>query len=433
MPVPGPGPTAAAPAAWVWRGIFVFVLVFGVREARSLLAPIVVAVMLTFVLAPAVRQLRRVGLPEVLGAGLLVLALLGSTLTLSAGLAAPAAEWWQKAPSVVGQLLSHIERLRSVIPGLEPPPPVPLPRPSGRASANTPPAVVPAPDPVKERLASEGVALTGALLGHSVGFTLSAAATVILLYFLLASEHWMLSRCVEAIPRRRTRALVLGGVRAAQREIGRYLFAVACINACAGALTGLALWWIGLPNPTLWAVIVALLCFIPYLGPMIVMVMLLVAGMMTFGVLPTMLGPFAVFATIHAIESNIVSPMVVGRRLSLSPISVFLSVIFWGWLWGIVGALIAVPVLIALRIVCLRSRGLRLLCRFLEGDRRESPTLRSLLRPRARTPAARPVRTMVPPTAPAPLPAPLTGPAAAATEPPTGSSGPLGQAAAPLR
>jgi predicted PurR-regulated permease PerM len=390
VPSPAPGPTVA-PAAWVVRGIFVIALVFGVREARTLLAPIVVAVMLTFVLAPAVRQLRRLGVPEVLGAGLLVLALIGSTLTLSAGLAAPAAEWWQKAPSVVGQLLSHVERLRAVIPGLEPPAPLPLPRPGGRASASNPPAVVPAPDPVKERLASEGVALTGALLGHSVALTLSVAATVILLYFLLASEHWMLSRCVEAIPRRRTRALVLGGVRAAQREIGRYLVAVGCINACAGAITGLALWWLGLPNPTLWAAIVALLCFIPYLGPLIVMAMLLAAGVMTFGELPAMLGPLAVFASIHALESNIVSPLVVGHRLSLSPISVFLSVIFWGWLWGIVGALIAVPVLIALRSVCLRSRGLRLLSRFLEGDRREPPTLRSLLRPRSRQAAAKPL------------------------------------------
>ena len=87
------------------------------------------------------------------------------------------------------------------------------------------------------------------------------------------------------------------------------------------------------------------------------------------------------FIAIHAVESNIVSPLIVGRRLSLSPVSVFLSVMFWGWLWGIAGALIAVPLLIVLRSVCRRTRGLRLARRFLEGDRREAPpSLRSLLR-----------------------------------------------------
>ena len=336
------------------RGLFALALVFAVREARPLLAPVVIAVALTFVLAPAVRRLRRFGVPEMLGAALLVLALIGTTLSLSASLAAPAAEWWQKAPTTVAQLLAQFDRLRASIPGLGPPPAAPAPvttRGGARnaAAAATPP---PAPDPVKERLASEGVALTGIVLAHGATFALSAAATMILLYFLLASEHWMLSRCVEAIPRRRTRALALGGVRAAQREIGRYLLAVGAINACAGMVTGLALWGLGLPNPTLWAVVVAVLCFVPYLGPLAIMAMLLVAGMVTFSAFPAMLLPFAVFAAIHALESNVISPWVVGRQLSLSAISVFLSVIFWGWLWGIPGALIAVPLLIALRCVC---------------------------------------------------------------------------------
>jgi predicted PurR-regulated permease PerM len=97
--------------------------------------------------------------------------------------------------------------------------------------------------------------------------------------------------------------------------------------------------------------------------------------------------PVAVFMVLHAVESNIVSPLIVGRRLSLSPVSVFLSVMFWGWLWGIPGALIAVPVLIGLRSLCRRARGLRLLRRFLEGDRREAPpSLRSLLRRPPRQP-----------------------------------------------
>jgi len=363
----------AAGAPWAVRGLFAIVLLFALREAGALLAPVTIAVVLTFVLAPAVRYLRHRGIPEVMGAALLVLLLLGSVVPLAAGLAEPAAQWWKKAPASVAQLLAQSDRMRAAVPDMGPPQPAPvkstLPRGAGAglpvaASASaTPPA-----DPVKERLASEGVALTGALLERGIAFALSAAATVILLYFLLASEHWMLSRCVEAIPQRRARALLLGGVRAAQREIGRYLFALGCINLGAGALTGLALWALGLANPVLWAVVVAVLNFIPYFGPLLTMGLLLLAGMISFNELPAMLAPMGAFALIHAIESNLFSPWMVGRRLALSPISVFLSVMFWGWLWGIAGALIAVPVLIALHSLFRRQRRLRHFARFLEGD-----------------------------------------------------------------
>jgi predicted PurR-regulated permease PerM len=373
-PAPVPPRPAGPPGPGVWavRGLFALALVFALREARDLLAPVLIAVVLTFVLAPGVRWLRRRGVPEMLGALIVVAALLASTVPLAASLARPAAAWWEAAPQTVAQLFELLERLRDAIPGLGP-------RQAPATPPSAPPAEAPA-DPLKERLASEGMALTGLLLGHGVSFVVSAAATVILLVFLLGSEHWMLSRCVEALPRRRTRALLLGGVRAAQREIGRYLLALTIINAAAGAATGLAVWVLGLPNPTLWGAVVAVLCFVPYIGPLVIAALLLLAGIAAFDNGLQMVAPALAFALIHGVESNVISPWFVGRRLALSPISVFLSVLFWGWLWGIAGALIAVPLLIALRSFAQRTRRLRLLRRFLEGDRREPPSLRALLR-----------------------------------------------------
>lgn len=368
-----PASTFDAPR-WALRGLLLIALVFAVREARPLLAPLLVAVMLTFALAPAVRWLRWRGVPASIGALLLVMALLLGTVSLASSLARPAASWWQTAPTTVAQLLEQLDKLRSAIPGLSPPRPAVRP---GRAV----PATQPAPDPLKEKLASEGVALTGVVLAHGFHFVLAAAATVILTYFLLASEHWLLSRAVEALPRRRPRALLLGGVRAAQRDISRYFAAVGLINTVVGILMALLLWMLGLPNPTLWGALTALLCFIPYLGPMVLMLLLLLAGIGSFESGPEVFGPMLAFMAVHAVESNLVSPVIVGRRLSLSALSVFLSVLFWGWLWGIVGALIAVPILIGLRSVCRRRRGLRLLRLFLEGDHHPPPpSLRALLR-----------------------------------------------------
>ena len=379
-PASGPPVAPAAPgprSPWALRGLLLLALVFAVREARPLLAPVLVAVMLTFVLAPAVRWLHRRGVPATVGALLLVLALLLTTLSMASSLARPAASWWEAAPTTMAQLVEQLEKLRDAVPGLG--------RPAAPAPVRGRPPATPAPDPLKEKLASEGVALTGLVLARGFAFMLSAAATVILTYFLLASEHWLLSRTVEAMPRRRARALLLGGVRAAQREIGRYLAALGLINAAVGLLTALALWFIGLPNPTLWGVVTGLLCFIPYIGPTALMLMLLLAGITTFETGPQVFAPMLAFMAIHAVESNLVSPVIVGRRLSLSALSVFLSVLFWGWLWGIVGAVIAVPLLIGLRSLSRRRRGLRLLRLYLEGDHcTPAPSLRALLRSPAR-------------------------------------------------
>jgi predicted PurR-regulated permease PerM len=222
------------------------------------------------------------------------------------------------------------------------------------------------------------------VLGQMFTFTLEAAATVILLYFLLASEHWLLSRTVEAVPRRRTRALILGGVRQAQREIGLYLGTMTLINMGLGTAVAFAMVALDVPNPVLWGAMAAVLNYVPYLGPAVMTVLLLLAGSMVFGGDVGMFAPPAAFLLLHGIESNFVTPWVVGRRLRLAALSVFLSVMVWGWLWGIAGAFVAVPILLGMRTVFKRSKRFKLGCVYLEGDATPPPSLRSLLRAKRR-------------------------------------------------
>ena len=311
---PGP-PSAPLRPSRAQRALLAIALIFLLKEGQSLLAPVVIAVLLTFVLAPLVRWLRRRGIPEVLGAALVVGALLASVMPLAATLTEPAATWWQRAPETVSRALRLIDRLRAAVPGLGPPAAAaaamvqplataPLARPglypvraapaptAAAATAASMLAPATAPDPIKERLANEGVTLTGVVLGRGMALMVSASATLILLYFLLTSEHWLLPRTVAAVPRRRARALL--------------------------------------------------------------------------------------------VESNLVSPWVVGRQLQLSPLAIFLSVMFWGWLWGVAGAVIAVPMLIGIRSVCRRRRELRQVCHYLDGNWRPPPSLVTLLRVRRR-------------------------------------------------
>lgn len=369
------------------RGLLVIAIIALLKVADDLLIPIALALLLTFVLAPPVRTLRRYGIPEAFGAAIVVFTLLSSTVLMGAALSGPAAAWWERAPTTMAQLMMQVDRLRAALPGFGPPAPPPPASQSPRARAQAERAAAAAqPDPVKERLATEGITLTRAVIVKVLTFSLSATATVILLYFLLASEHWVLTRSIEAIPRRRSRALLLAGLRCAQREIGRFVASLALINVGVAIATFGAMWWLGLPNPLLWGVMAGVLNFIPYIGPVIIVALLSLAGMLTFDTASAMLAPAAMFLLIHAIESNIVSPWFVGRRLSLSPVAVFLSVMFWGWAWGIAGAMMAVPALVGLRSVCKRQRRLKLLCAYLEGGYQPVPSLRSLLRPRRKAP-----------------------------------------------
>jgi len=371
-------------------GLFAIAVIALLKTASALLVPIVAAFVLTFVFAPVVRQLRRHGITETVGAGIVVVALLGTMTLLFSTLVGPATEWWDRAPTTLAQLATRFDHLGIVLPPNTPAAPAtPLPSRQGRqraaattavaASAASQSTTLPS-DSIKEQLATEGVALTRVLIGRLLAFCVSVAATVILLYFLLASEHWVVSRSVEAIPRRRARALFLGGLRSVQREISHFLGAQAVVNLGVGLAMVGATWWLGLPNPVLWGAVSGALNFIPYLGPIIASALLLMAGILTFDTLPAMVAPAVALLIFHSIESNFISPFFVGKRLSLSPVSMCLSVMFWGWLWGIAGAVMAVPILVAARAVCKRRRSLRWWHIYMEGTARPASSLRKLLR-----------------------------------------------------
>lgn len=360
-----PMPPRGMPA-WVGKALLAIAAVFLLQAAKSVLMPLAVAILLTFLLFGPVRLLTRVGVPPALGAALVVASVLGTVGVAASTLAGPAYEWVERMPQNMRQLGGIVEQVRWSIPGLEPP-------------RKAPRAAQPPADPVKERLASEGFTITRAALSRFTHFAVEGGMAVILLYFLLASEYQLLSRTVQAIPDRRRRAVVLAGVRQAQREVGRYLATAGLINIGLGLVTGVVLAQLGLPNPLLWGTIVAVLNFVPYIGPLIVASMLAVAGVLVYGIHWSMFAPAGAYLILHGIESNFVTPLVVGRRLRLNPMAVFLSVMIWAWIWGVAGAFIAVPMLLAIRAACRRVPEWRLMYSYLNDTDSPPASLRSLI------------------------------------------------------
>ncbi|TSJ86124.1 AI-2E family transporter [Chitinimonas sp. BJB300] len=205
--------------------------------------------------------------------------------------------------------------------------------------------LVPA-DPLKDKLASESVAFMGVVLTHVASLVFSVLATLILTYLLLISERWIITHLVTALPNRRQRALVLGGLREAQREIGHFLATMGMLNIGLGVATGIAMAaYLILHCGERWPVC---LNFIPYFGPMATAILLTLTGVTNFNDLGSMLVPVAAFAGIIAVESNWISPRVVGRRLQLRSARHFLFRTGMGMALGGrgSGAFLAVPILI---------------------------------------------------------------------------------------
>ena len=182
----------------------------------------------------------------------------------------------------------------------------------------------------------------------------------VFLYFLLAEGDAILSNVIALLPTTAEKREAVGLTRAAERGVSRYLMLVSAINAGLGVCIGIAMYFVGLPNPILWGVTAALLNFIPYVGAFIgAAIVFLVAYLEPeFSLGEAALAPLCYMA-LNMLEGNFITPAVLGKTIALNPLMVLLSLAFWGWIWGPTGAVLAVPLLSMAKIVCDKSDSLR--------------------------------------------------------------------------
>jgi predicted PurR-regulated permease PerM len=328
-------------------GLFILAAFYTLYFARSFLLPIVLALLFSLLLLPFVRLLKKfLRIPEPLGAGLVLIALLGLMVGGLYELSGPAYEWMQKAPVSLRKVETKLRELKR---------PVLL---FGRATeqvakmtdvGSTP--ATPRSQPVAVAVPA-GPSLGARVLDRTTEFAGSAAVMLILLYFLLASGDLFLRKLVKVLPSLSDKKRAIEIARQVETDISAYLSTVSMINLGLGIGVAIAMALIGLPNPLLWGAMAALTNFIPYLGAMSCYVALALAGFLTFDDLPHALLPVGAFLCLNVVEAYFVTPMVLGRRLTLNPVVLFLGLTFWGWMWGIAGALLAVPIMVVFKIFC---------------------------------------------------------------------------------
>ena len=256
-------------------------------------------------------------------------------------LASPAAEWMERAPRSMERAEAKLRQLKEPVEKVS--------RATEQVERMT--DVEGDGDGQVQKVQVAEKSLSGSLVEGTLTAVSAIAVTLVLLYFLLNTGDIFL-RKIAAIQRNaENRHKVVSIARRLERDISAYLLTITLINVGLGTAVGLALWWLGMPNPVLWGTMACLLNFIPYLGAMLGVVVVAVVAMLSLDGTMAFWPPL-VYLALTAMEGSFITPTIVGQRLTLNPLMIFAGVIFWGWMWGVGGALLAVPLLAVIKIIC---------------------------------------------------------------------------------
>ena len=344
-PVPNIEKTDDAVAGGARRGrslaiLTVLAVLYSLYFARGFLVPIAFAVLLNFLLSPVVRALSRWKIPPPLSGAVIVLSLVGAIGGGAYALSGPAYKWMSTAPATLSKAESKLKNLirpmQQVGNTME--------RAAGAVTtdaAKNAPVVVAAGPSVSSRVFGTTERLAAAIL-----------EVVILLYFLLAGGDLFLQKLIKVLPDFGDKVKAVEIARATEAAVSAFLSTALLVNVGEGIVVAVVLWLIGMPNAPLWGVVVALFEFVPYLGALAVLFVLTLAGLTTFDNVGHALLVPGSFLVINLIQGNVVSPMLLGHRLTLNPVAIFVGLAFFFWIWGVPGAFLAVPLLATLKIFC---------------------------------------------------------------------------------
>ena len=348
-------PLPSNPQTFFLGGLFVFSVLVIAYVASSIILPIVLAFVLKLLLQPVVRLLERAHIPRALGALLPILIVVATLVGLVAALSGPAATWAERLPQGIPRLEAHLVVLKGPIQAFQ--------------------KFIKQAEDVANNPGEKGstvsvrsdLGLTGALFSGTRAVLDGLFTTALVLYFLMVSGDTFLRRFVEILPRLSNKRQAVDISQQIEGDISAYLVTITVMNAAVGIATAVAMYLCGLGDPLLWGATAFLLNYIPILGPLFGMCVFILAGMLTFDSLLWALLPAALYFGIHLVEGETLTPMLLARRFTLNPVLVILSLVFWFWMWGVPGAILAVPVLAIIKIICDRLRPLKALGHLLEG------------------------------------------------------------------
>ena len=323
---------------------------------QDLILPVLLAMFFALVGNPIIRVLRRLYVPRFLGALIVLLGGMAVTGLLAQKMLPSAMEWAQQAPREMRQLAPKLRELTKPVQDANKAAENFARAAAGTQTGRQPQVVQATPDdPYGKLLATPRVLA-------------SLLAVVLLTFFFMVYGENLQRNAIALLPGRQQKKFTVEILHSIEREVSRYVLTISIINTVVGLVFACVLYLLGLPlaEALLWGTMAALLNFAPYVGPLIGIVAMLLVGFISFEEPFQSMLPAVAYLVLHTIEGQIVTPIILGRRMALSPLVLILALMLFGWLWGIVGLLLAVPLLVCVKIVLTRVDGMDGWARLLE-------------------------------------------------------------------
>lgn len=322
--------------------------------AKDLALPVALGVMLALTLSPLVRMISRTGLPMPASAVLVALATAAVVVVGIVLLSGTVSRWFDDIPRISAEMKDKLQGLAQTMQAVKEASEQ-VEKVTGGGGA--------APDAQKVVVQQPG--LVTAAVSNLAGFSTSLLVGLVLALFLLSSGNMFYDKIVESFPRLGDKKRALRIIYDIEQRMSYYLLAITSINAALGLFIGIAMYLIGVPYPLVWGLVAFGLNYLPYLGGAVGTLGVAAFSLVTFDSLSYALVAPAVYFCLTSLEAQFITPVLLGIRMQMNTVSVFLSVIFWGWLWGIPGALIAVPILAVVKTICDHIEGLSTFGNFL--------------------------------------------------------------------
>ncbi len=348
--------------------LVLFTTVLACFFAKDVILPIILGLMLALTLSPIVRGARRIGVPAPVSAVLLVASFGVAIVVGGYAASGPIGNWIAQAPELGEQVQAKLRGLTESVEKVK------------EATEEVGDITEEAGSARVQRVAIEQPGILNSAVSNAASAGTTLAVTLVLALFLLASGDMFRIKLVEVAPKLSDKKRALKIMYGVERAISRYLLTITLINAGLGIVVWCLMMVAGLPKAYVWGLVAFVFNFLPFIGAVAGVILVALFSILTFDTLGAAILPPLLYLTATSIEGQIITPSILGRRLELNTVSVFVTVVFWGWLWGIAGALMAVPFLVIVKVVCDNVPSMSMLGHFLGSsdmrvvvDEREAP------------------------------------------------------------
>ena len=317
----------------------VLALPFALRAGAEFFLPVTAALVVAIALVPMLEWFERRGVPSKLASALCIVIFLALTAFAILSIVLPAIDWVRLVPERIDNVTSTLQPVLELYANLE------------KFVENIASRIESSGDSGREVRIATPNSMMGIIAASAPHAAIQLFFALLVIYFFLAGWTAMRRRTITSRGSFEGAMTTARVIQQVVEATSTYIGTITIINVILGALTALILWWLGMDSPVMWGGIVAVLNFIPYLGPIVASALLFVGALMTFPDIWTAMLPPLIFLVLHTIEANVITPVIVGEKIEVNPLLILLSLSFWAWVWGTVGALLAVPLLIIIKTV----------------------------------------------------------------------------------